>query len=99
MKRQFEVLIKEDEIKERIKELAQEIKQFYKGEKLHMICVLKGTSSIFCGPCRELEGMDVVFDFLGCSSYGDQQDPSGVVKITKDLDSCLEESVLLVEIL
>lgn len=94
----FEVLISEEQIKQRLKELGKEIKEFYNDEEIYAVCVLKGASIFYADLVRELSDLDVRFDFLACSSYGESTESSGVVKLTKDLDESVEgRNVLLIE--
>ena len=43
MKEEIKVLIKEEEIVARVKELAEQINHDYEGKTLHLICILKGS--------------------------------------------------------
>lgn len=99
MHKQPDVLISEQEIKSRIKELAREIANDYKGKTLHVICVLKGGVIFMCDLAKEIDiEVPVSMDFMAVSSYGDQQVSSGIVKIVKDLDETIEsKDVLIVE--
>ena len=42
MKENIKVLISEEEVNEKIKEMGEKISREYAGKELHMICVLKG---------------------------------------------------------
>ena len=48
MKEEINVLIKEDEIVARVKELAEQINRDYEGKTLHLICILKGSVFFTC---------------------------------------------------
>ncbi|MGB9682639.1 MAG: phosphoribosyltransferase, partial [bacterium] len=90
-----EILIDEEHIKERVRELGFEISRDYDGKEVVIICVLKGAAYFAVDLTRELS-IPFILDFISISSYGNS--PSGVVRITKDLDiNILERYVLLVE--
>ncbi|MBE5960803.1 MAG: hypoxanthine phosphoribosyltransferase [Lachnospiraceae bacterium] len=93
----IKVLISEEEIDKRIKELAVEISKAYEGKSLHMICVLKG-GVFFMTELSKHMTIPVSIDFMSVSSYGDATVSSGRVKIVKDLDESIEgKDVLIVE--
>ncbi len=93
----IKVLISEEEIDKRIKELAAEISKAYEGKSLHMICVLKG-GVFFMTELSKHMTIPVSIDFMSVSSYGDATVSSGRVKIVKDLDESIEgKDVLIVE--
>jgi len=91
------VLIAEDKINERIRELGEQISRDYAGKELHMICVLKGGVFFMCELAKRIT-VPVTMDFMSVSSYGDATVSSGAVRIVKDLDEPLENrDVLIVE--
>lgn len=93
----LEILIDSTRIAERVAQLAAQINAEYKGRPLHLIGILKGSWIFMADLIRHLD-LPVTVDFLGFSSYGDEQSSSGQVKITKDLDSSIEGmDVLVVE--
>ena len=86
-----------DAIKNRISELAAEIRSHAPGENLHLICVLKGGVMFLSDLVRAMEG-DVSMDFMALSSYGSGTTSSGEVRVIKDLDYGLEgRHVIIVE--
>lgn len=92
------VLIPEDQIEARITEIADQISEAYKGESLHLICILKGGAMFMCELAKRIHDVDVSFDFMSVSSYGGGTTSSGIVKIVKDLDEPLEgKHVMIVE--
>ena len=97
MKEEINVLIKEDEIVARVKELAEQINRDYEGKTLHLICILKGSVFFTCELAKRLT-IPVSLDFMSVSSYGDDTKSSGVVKIVKDLDDSIKgKNVIVVE--
>ena len=91
------VLISEEEINKRIKELGEEISRDYAGKSVHLICVLKG-GVFFTTELAKRITVPVTFDFMSCSSYGSGTTSSGIVKIVKDLDETIEgKDVIVVE--
>lgn len=89
------VLIPEDEVNARIKELGAQISADYAGKEIHMIGILKG-SVIFMAELAKHLTIPVTFDFMSVSSYGDETVSSGVVKIIKDLDEAIAGKNVLV---
>ena len=97
MAEHIKVLLTEEEVNKRISEVAEEINKDYKGENIHLICILKGGAMFMCELAKRLT-LNVSFDFMSVSSYGGGTTSSGVVRIVKDLDEPLEgKNVLIVE--
>ena len=69
-----EILLDKETIDKRVQELGAQLTQDYAGKEVVMIGILKGA---------------IVMDFMGISSYGDAQKTSGIVRITKDIDSSI----------
>lgn len=93
----IQTLISEEQIEKRIDELAEEISKDYEGEKLHLICVLKGGIFFMVELAKHLKPV-LSMDFMSVSSYGNEHESSGVVKIVKDLDEPLKDkNVIIVE--
>ncbi len=97
MSENIRVLISEEEIEKRIYEMGKEISEYYKGEEVHLISVLKGGVFFTCELAKRLT-IPVSIDFMSVSSYGNDTKSSGVVKVIKDLDEAIEgKNVLVVE--
>ena len=91
------VLLNEEEVDKRIKEVADQINKDYEGKEVHLICILKGGVFFTCELAKRLE-LPVTLDFMSVSSYGNDTKSSGVVRIVKDLDEPLAgKDVLIVE--
>ena len=91
------VLIPEEEVDKKIREMAVEISKRYEGKTLHLICVLRGGAFFMCELAKRLT-VPVTIDFMSVSSYGDGTESSGQIKIVKDLDDSIEgRDVLVVE--
>ena len=92
-----EVLISEEEIQQKIKELGLQLSAEYAGRTPLVICVLKG-AFIFMADLVKAITVPVEMDFMAVSSYGASTKSSGVVKIIKDLDVSVEgRDILIVE--
>jgi hypoxanthine phosphoribosyltransferase len=92
-----EVMISEQEIKDKVIELGKMITEDYKGKDLVVICVLKGAIMFVSDLIKEIK-LPLAIDFMAVSSYGNSTKSSGVVKIIKDLDDSIEgKDVLIVE--
>ncbi|MGB8453396.1 MAG: hypoxanthine phosphoribosyltransferase [Anaerocolumna sp.] len=97
MDNKIKVLIPEEEVDKKIRELGEQISRDYAGKELHLICVLKGGVFITCELAKNIT-VPVSLDFMSVSSYGDETVSSGRVKIIKDLDDSIEgKEVLIVE--
>ncbi|MBL6974454.1 MAG: hypoxanthine phosphoribosyltransferase [Deltaproteobacteria bacterium] len=93
----FKILVTEDAIQERVRELGVEITRDYRGRDLVLVGVLKGSCLFMADLCRHVD-LPLTMEFLGLSSYGDRTESSGVVQITQDLTHPVEDmDVLLVE--
>jgi hypoxanthine phosphoribosyltransferase len=91
------ILFTEEQIDARIGEVAEAMSERYRGRRLKLIGVLKGSVYFLTALTRQI-GIPVAIDFLGISSFSDKERGSGMVRIAKDLDDPIEgEDVLLVE--
>lgn len=82
MKEEINVLIKEDEIVARVKELAEQINRDYEGKTLHLICILKGSVFFTCELAKYIT-VPVTIDFMSVSSYGNSMTSSGSITISR----------------
>ena len=90
-------LISEDEINQRIKELGKEITEKFSGEKVYLVCILRG-SLIFAAELAKRIELPMEIDFMQVSSYGSQTKTSGVININKDLEKDIcDENVIIME--
>lgn len=97
MNNTVKVLIPEEEVEKRVKELAAQISKEYEGESLRLVCILKGSVFFTCALAKYIT-VPVTLDFMSVSSYGNETVSSGRVKILKDLDESIQgEHVLIVE--
>ena len=93
----IKVLISENELQNRIKELAKEIEKDYKNKKLTIICVLKG-SVYFTTDLTKYISNEVELEFIRVSSYGSGTVSSGNIKLKYVLDSSIEgKDVIVIE--
>ena len=91
------VLLTEQEVDDKIKQIGMQISKDYEGKDVHLICILKGGVFFMCELAKRIT-VPVSLDFMDVSSYGDDTSSSGVVKIVKDLDELLEgKHVIIVE--
>lgn len=91
------VLFTEEQVRDRIREVAAEISEHYKHSTLKLVGVLKGSVFFMTALARELT-IPIKVDFLAISSFSNHSASSGVVRIAKDLDESIEgEDVILVE--
>ncbi|MBQ1843179.1 MAG: hypoxanthine phosphoribosyltransferase [Lachnospiraceae bacterium] len=91
------VMITEEELDKRIRELGSQISADYEGESIFLVCILKGAAMFACELAKRIT-VPVTMDFMATSSYGSGTVSSGEVKIKKDLDLPMEgRNVLIVE--
>ena len=97
MEDKISVLIPQEELEARIREMAAQISKDYEGEKLHLVCILRGSIFFTCELAKYIT-VPVTIDFMSVSSYGDGTESSGRIKIMKDLDDPIKDkNVLVVE--
>ena len=97
MAEKISVLLTEEEVDKRIKEIAGQITKDYAGKQVHHICVLKGGVFFMCELAKRIE-VPVSMDFMAVSSYKNKTESCGVVEIVKDLDESITgRDVLVVE--
>ena len=97
MNDKIRVLLSEEEVAKRIREIGDEISRDYEGRPLHLICILEGGVFFTCELSKRIS-LPLTLDFMSVSSYGAGTVSSGIVKIVKDLDEPIEgKDVLIVE--
>ena len=92
---EVDVLISEDKLQARVRELAAEITRDYAGKDLTLICVLKG-SAFFAIDLAKYIDLPVKLEFLGVSSYQGGTESTGEVRITTDVSKPMAGKHLLV---
>ncbi|WP_423243349.1 hypoxanthine phosphoribosyltransferase [Clostridium rectalis] len=92
-----EILLDEQQLRNKIKEIGKRISSDYLGKDLMLIGVLKGSVPFMADLMKEIE-IPCTMDFMAVSSYGNSSKTSGVVRILKDLDFEIEnKDILIVE--
>lgn len=79
-----EVLFTEEQLKNRVQEIARQIEKDYEGKEIMLISVLRGSFIFMADLCRAID-LPCTLDFMSVSSYGKGTTSSGQVQITKDL--------------
>lgn len=93
----LKVLIRHAAIQKRVREVAREITKDFRGERVHLVGVLKGACIFLSDLVREIS-LETSIDFIAVSSYGKGKESSGQVRLLKDLDSSIAGlNVILVE--
>ena len=91
------IVVSEEQLQSRIRELGKEITADYEGRAPLLVGVLKGAFVFMADLARTID-LPVEFDFMAVASYGAATKSSGVVRIVKDLDADLtNRHVLVVE--
>jgi hypoxanthine phosphoribosyltransferase len=89
------VLIGEEELRQRVRQLATAITEDHKDKCPILVCVLKG-AVVFLADLVRLLPFELEVDFMAVSSYGQSTESSGIVRILKDLDSDVDGRHILV---
>ncbi len=91
------VMLTEEQIVARTKELAAQLDKLYEGRNPLVVCILKGSVLFFSELIRNMK-TNVTIDFMSVSSYGSGTTSSGEIKIKKDLSEDIKgRDVLIVE--
>ena len=91
------VMIPEEDVLARVREMAEQITKDYQGKDLKLICILKG-SVFFTTELAKRIDLPVKLDFMSVSSYGNGTESTGRIRIVKDLDENIrDEHVLVIE--
>ena len=97
MEENYRIILTEEQIQKRVKELGAEISKDYAGKTPLVVCILKGSVLFFSDLIKEIS-IQINLDFMAVSSYGSATISSGEVKMIKDLDSSIENRhVIIVE--
>ncbi|WMM25416.1 hypoxanthine phosphoribosyltransferase [Tissierella sp. MB52-C2] len=89
------ILVTEEDIEKRVKELGKQIAEDYKGKDLILVGILKG-AVIFMSDLARNINMQIGLDFMAVSSYGRSSTSTGEVRIIKDLDFSVENKDILI---
>lgn len=95
MNDKISVLIAEEEVDKKIREIAEKISKDYEGKTVTLICILKGSVFFTCELAKRIT-IPVKLDFMSVSSYGAGTESTGRVKIIKDLDDSVEGKDIIV---
>lgn len=97
MAEKVRVLLSEEVVDAKIREIGEKISKDYEGKEVHLICVLRGGSFFMCELAKRIT-VPVSIDFMSVSSYGGDTKSCGVVKIVKDLDDTIKgKDVIVIE--
>lgn len=89
------VLFSEEQLKNRVREIAQQITADYQGKEIMLISVLRGSFVFMADLCRAID-LPCTLDFMAVSSYGKGTKSSGQVQITKDLSEDITDRHIIV---
>ena len=95
MEDKINVLVSQEDVEKRIREMAAQISKDYEGETLHLVCILRGSIFFTCELAKYIT-VPVTIDFMSVSSYGDGTESTGRIKIMKDLDDSIKDKNVLV---
>lgn len=89
------ILVSEEDIAEKTKELGKMITDDYKDKNLLLVGILKGAVIFMADIAREIK-IPARLDFMAVSSYGRSSVSTGEVRIIKDLDFSVENTDILI---
>jgi len=95
LNKQPRVLIDEEQIAKRVKELGQEITKDYEGKEIIVISLLRG-SFVFAADLVRAIKVPVNVDFMTTSSYGYSESSSGLVEIVTDIRTDIKDKYVLI---
>jgi hypoxanthine phosphoribosyltransferase len=96
-KPRMKILLRRAAIRKRVVAVAKEITRDFRGQRVHLIGVLKGACIFLSDLIREID-LDTSIDFMAVASYGRGKESSGQVRLNKDLDTSIAGlNVILVE--
>lgn len=94
----IKVLLDEETIEKRVKEVAKKIEDDYFGEELIAVCILKGSLYFTVELTKNINSSKMAIDFMKVSSYGNNFESSGHIDIKQDLGiDILGKNVLIIE--
>lgn len=94
---EVKVLIEEEKIQAKVKEIAKRIEQDYKDKEITLICILKG-SSFFTVDLAKKINRNVKIEFIQVSSYGSSTIGSENIELKLDLKESIDgKDVIIVE--
>ena len=92
------VLIDEEKLNNRIKEMAKQIENEYKNEEIVLVCILKGAVYFTVELSKNIKDSSIILDFMKVSSYGEGIQTTGNVELKVDLSTNIEnKNVIIVE--
>lgn len=94
---EIKVLITTEKIENRIIEIANQIMRDYQDEELDLLCVLSGAAYFATDLSKQINNKQKIH-FIKVSSYGDQTESSGTIKMLLDLKGSIENrNVIIIE--
>lgn len=94
----IKILIDEEKLNTRIKQLADKISEDYKNEEIVLVCILRGAVYFAIDLSKKITDSVVILDFMRASSYGNSKETTGNVELTIDLSTNIEnKNVIIVE--
>ncbi|KXS49390.1 hypoxanthine phosphoribosyltransferase [Halanaerobium congolense] len=90
------ILISEEEISNRINELAAQLNKDFKDKEVILVSILKSSLYFMTDLSRKLK-FPIKLDFLELNHYADE-DNSGVIRVTRDLEFSISgKNVIIIE--
>jgi len=94
--RKIKVLINEEQISQRLDELANRLMEEYKGKDLMFLCILKGSVFFTVELAKRIKN-NIQFEFIEVSSY-ENNESTGKIKLNKDITGSIEgKHVIIIE--
>ncbi|MCJ7471838.1 MAG: hypoxanthine phosphoribosyltransferase [Actinobacteria bacterium] len=91
------ILFPSSELRKIVSELGNQITDDYRGKEILLVSILRGGIIFLSDLIKEID-LPLSIDFMSISTYGINDETSGVVRITKDLEDSIEgKDVIIVE--
>ena len=91
----IKILFSEEQLAQKVTQLAQQISADFAGKELLVIGILKGATIFLADLVRKIT-VPTYYDFMAVSSYGSATTSSGTVRLLKDLDYNIEDRHILI---
>jgi len=89
------LLLTEEDIQKRVREIGAQISKDYEGKELVAVCILRGCVMFFADLMKSIS-IPMRIEFMAVSSYGGGAESSGSVKIKYDMENDIRGKDLLI---
>lgn len=91
----MDILITEQQIQNKVIEIAKKITKDYEGKEITLICILKGSTFFTVDLAKRIDN-PLKIEFIQVSSYNDSTESSGNIVMKLDLKESIEGKDIIV---